>query len=628
MFSAVVLLICSSSTLPWVYPEHRDIALLAILKLNTERKAILDQLWAQARKGYESRLNESVIDAGQGVKPQYIDYAAWPGIAGDHSTSSENMVYNILHTNWILEVADITARLKKGIASAKNESEIEAELRNSDIRLLRADPEYVSRAGSNFVHFMLARPGVNTSADDYFESCYKEGAAVNLIGTYKWYHTSAMLKAMRLATETLTPEQKSSLSLAILADEAFALHFLEDGFSAGHVAGIWGNASQRKGTHDYYDENGLEVTTWKGERMVLMGDAYMRSQDAEVAAKAVLLSLEQILDAASGKFKIDVVNDQPGVFTPDTFNIAKAMTMPARNTDPSLKKLYDTVLVNTPVPGLSTGKGEIPRFRSEIGPFIGIAPAASSSFIPGGFGMDQTAKGVVSGLEFAVHLGLGTDGVINKSGDGLIFLDLGWRVDGASTVKIAADPAYSQFGSILSAIPSRETFYFRFRMPFYLIPGDLLILGPGLLIFSPKTLNTVVATASQGGLIPWQTGLITPIGRFQFMLGREIGVYFYGTGNTHDAFLIPDPRSTIGDLALISLRSTRLDFPFLEYRPVRSFSRKQSANLFLQLNAGVDIPGKAVMKTNPELPPMDLKSIWYLGVRLGFDWRYYYSRNK
>ena len=46
----------------------------------------------------------------------------------------------------------------------------------------------------------------------------------------------------------------------MLADEAFALHFLEDGFSAGHVAGIWGNAALRKGTHDYYDEHGLEVT--------------------------------------------------------------------------------------------------------------------------------------------------------------------------------------------------------------------------------------------------------------------------------------------------------------------------------------------------------------------------------
>ena len=49
----------------WVYPEHRDIALLAIQKLSPEYRSILDKLWSQARVGYESRLTEAVIDATQ-----------------------------------------------------------------------------------------------------------------------------------------------------------------------------------------------------------------------------------------------------------------------------------------------------------------------------------------------------------------------------------------------------------------------------------------------------------------------------------------------------------------------------------------------------------------------------------
>ena len=62
------------------------------------------------------------------------------------------------------------------------------------------------------------------------------------------------------------------------------MHFLEDVY----VAGSWGDASQRKGTHDFYNEHGLEVFTWAAGRstVVLMGDAYMRPQDAELAAKA------------------------------------------------------------------------------------------------------------------------------------------------------------------------------------------------------------------------------------------------------------------------------------------------------------------------------------------------------
>jgi hypothetical protein len=87
---AGIFLTCGSYALTWVYPEHWDIFLLSVLKLDSDHRSILDQLWAQARKGHEQRLNESVIDATQNVNPVLIDYAAWPAIAGDHSTSPVN----------------------------------------------------------------------------------------------------------------------------------------------------------------------------------------------------------------------------------------------------------------------------------------------------------------------------------------------------------------------------------------------------------------------------------------------------------------------------------------------------------------------------------------------------------
>jgi len=220
------------------------------------------------------------------------------------------------------------------------------------------------------------------------------------------------------------------------------------------------------------------------------------------------------------------------------------------------------------------------------------------------------------------------DCILNESGDGLVFVDLGWRLDGASTIKLAYDPAYNYFGSILSAIPSREAFYTRIRMPFYLIPGDLLVLGPLLLILSPKDLTKVIARAGQGGLIPWQTGIGTPVGRFQYILGREIGTCFYGSAQGADAFLLPDATKGQGALSLISMNSTQLEFPFLEYRPMRTFSRRQSASMVVQLNAGVDIPGKVSLASPPDSGPVHAKSIWFVGVRLSFDWRYYYARKK
>ena len=612
----------------WVYPEHRDIALLAIRQLDSAHRAALDNLWLLARKGFEQRLDASVADISQGEHPHSLDYAAWPAIAGDHSTSPDDMLHNILQTRWILEVADVAARLKNGLANVKTRSDRVNQLRDSDLRLLRVDPDYVTRAGSNNVHFMIARPDVNTSAETYFDECCREGAEPNLVGTYKWFHTSALVKAGRLSTEHLSPDQRSALIISMLADEAFALHFLEDGFAAGHVAGIWGNAALRKGTHDNYDEHGLEITTWKGERLVLTGDAYMRDVDGSRAANSVMMSLVQLLDMTSGKKTPSRFNDQPGVFTPDTFNIARAVKMPFRSTDPAINEMISGVLLTTPVPGLATGLGEIPRFRSELGPFLGIAPAARVSGISGGFGTYQQTAGLVPGLEFALHIGLGMDGVLNESGDGLVFLDLGWRLDGASSVKVQHDPLYNQFGSILSAIPTREAFFFRFRMPFYLVPGDLLIAGPVLLLASPQNLNKMVAKAGQGGLIPWQSGMGTPVGRFQFILGREIGVCFYGSLQGADSFIMADETKDPEALILFSMPTTHLDFPILEYRPMRTFSRRQSASIVLQLNAGLDIPGKVHIISPLDAGPVHVRTTWFIGLRLAFDWRYYYARKK
>ncbi len=56
-----------------------------------------------------------------------------------------------------------------------------------------------------------------------------------------------MQKATRLAKDKLAPEERQALALSILFDEAFALHFLQDIFSAGHVAGVLGQSRSAQG---------------------------------------------------------------------------------------------------------------------------------------------------------------------------------------------------------------------------------------------------------------------------------------------------------------------------------------------------------------------------------------------
>ncbi len=622
----LILLLTSgfSRTNAWVYPEHRDIMLLAIQKLSPEYRSMLDLLWSEARKGFEIRLTEAVIDATQSTNPTQIDFAAWPGIGGDHSVSAKDMLYNILQTDWILKVADITAQLKIDIADSKTREERINALRNSDIRLQRADPDYATRAGHNNVHFLLSLGTVKETASEYGLECVKEDAELNALGVYIWYHYSALVKAGRLNTEQLTSEQRSSLIISALADEAFAIHFLEDVFAAGHAAGTWGEASQRKGTHDYYNEYGFRTSTWDGENIILTGDAWMRLEDAERSAEVVKISLEQLLDAANGKQILTQDKDEEKLFTPDDFNISLFDNMPARKFDPNIENLITSVFVKTPIPGLAQGLGELPRFRSELGPFIGFTPSLRGSLISGGFGESQNTAGVVGGLETSLRIGLGLDGILNESSDGLVFLDVGWRQDGPSSLGIVQGEGTEAYGNLLAAIPGRSAYTARIRLPFYIIPADLLLAAPILIFTSPETLTQMAVVAGNGGLIPWQSGIATSFGRFQFVLGREMGVYFFGRTKSRDAlFNVSLNEDGTEQVVILSYRSTQFEFPILEYRPFRTFSTEQSSGLLIQFYGGFDIPDNVEVLTPAGVTTPELKTVWYIGARVLFNWRYY-----
>lgn len=623
----VIILFNLSTTKAWVYPEHRDIMLLAIEKLSTDYRASLDELWAQARVGFEFRLSENVIEPEQLLKPEFIDYAAWPAIAGDHSCSAENMLHNILETDWILAVADITAQLKIDLEFSSNRIRRINGLRESDLRLQGADPEYATRAGSNNVHFLLSLGDVNLDAVAYFIASMKEGAELNAIGAYVIYHYSALSKTSLLPDPKLTNEERSALTLSALADEAFAIHFLQDMFASGHAAGTWGDASQRKGTHDYYNEMGLKASTWEGKNIVLTGDAWMRTEDAIRAAYAVRLSVQQLIDASIGKYPTIISQKGENAFRPDNFNVCQNNFMPTYDHNSDFEPLLEEVLKKTPVPALVQGLGELPRFRAEVGMFVGFSPAARGWLISGGFSTAQQTIGASGGLEIAGRFGVGLDGVLNETGDGLAFIDVGYRQDGSSSIGIVPNPAFNAYGSLYAAIPGRSAFSGRLRLPFYVLPFDLLLLGPTLFFIDKEALTSVGVTAVNGGLIPWQAGIETSFGRFQFVLGREVAVYLYGRTKERDALVTySQDENVITDLYVISYRSTQFEFPIVEYRPFRSFDSSQRSSLFIQLYGAVDFPHhtEVLESASGTTVPPELKTVWNLGLRLVFDWRHYF----
>jgi hypothetical protein len=588
----------------WVYPEHRDMALLALEGLDPAQRALLEKLWAQARAGHEARLCAQMAYPAQ-ARPTCLDYAAWPAIAGDHSCSARDMVQIVLGSRWILRVARAGARLKERLAAATGRSQRTNALRDSGLTLVRADPDYFSRATGNNSDFLLARPSVTMDLPGYIQFASRPDAELNALAIYMWYHARALAEARSIASGRVPPEKNAQAALATLADEAFALHFLQDSFASGHFVGTWGSAAVRKGTHDYYNEHGLEGIGWDNRRFVALGDAHMQPGDAERASSADRESLAQLASALADKTGAAAAADFQ-MPEPEGFDVCgDAHFPPGVSKSPEVREAVP-ILTQTPVPGLGEGKGALPRFRSEIGPFIGLSTAVRGTVMGGGFGSTQDGVGTTGGLEGAVRVGLGLEGILNESSDGLVFVDLGYRRD--SNEEGGAE------------IPGRSAFVVRWRMPFWLVPGDLIVAAPVLAFTSPRKLKKVVMQSANGGLIPWQSGIATPIGRFQFVLGREIGLSFYRRQDV----LIPTPGVAPDNQTVMRIGSIGVDVPILEWRIFRTFSVNQSSALGLQFYAGFDTPTSSSVVAPVGAPKPSLHTIVTGGVRVVFDWRRYH----
>ena len=607
----------------WLFHEHRAISARAVEDLDPAHRQALEALWKDARGGYEKRLcSDSVVRPEE--KPTCVDLSAWPAIGGDHSCTARDMLATVLDSDWILDVLGVAQRTGAKIASAKKDTAARNAQTIGDIGLQRADKDYATRAGSNNAHFLLPR-----SSDDafsYAREALKPGAELNAEAIYLLYHASAMAKASALATGALAPSERSAAARDVLALEAFAAHFLEDSFAAGHIAGSWGKVAERKGTHDYYNEHGLDVENWNHEPMILFGDGHMRDDDLARAGAAVSQSLGQVLDASRAGTpgsRDAALFSPPAEALAGTVDICKASKMPDWLPPSAIQPYAAQVLRNCPIPFRGAGYASLPRFRAEIGSFIGLTSGVSGAGSGGGF-TDSGSGGAQSSLDVGVRLGLGLDGLLGDSGDGLIFIQGSFVSQSRSSAGCRSDcptdPLLLQFAP---SVPARTGYQFRVRLPFWLLPGDLVLALPVLGFTDPKALERMAITAVDGGLIPWQTKLHTGFGAFQFVAGREVGATLFGFG-TKDSFLaIYDTGS--GKVAVpVAIKSIQWEFPLLEYRPFREYGTRYTFSTLVQVGLGFDKPISGVVVGQPDAAPPPFKSRYFGFVRLFFDGRRYY----
>ena len=159
-------------------------------------------------------------------------------------------------------------------------------------------------------------------------------------------------------------------------------------------------------------------------------------------------------------------------------------------------------------------------------------------------------------------------------------------------------------------------------MPFYLIPGDLLLLSP-LYLFSPDDLHQHGGHRQQrrpdsvaGGMGNAASGASSSCS------GANSGATFYGYGFENTTIV---PSATPGgDPRVVDFKSIHFDLPILEYRPYRAFDTQQSSAVLIQLFAGADVPQSSKVTWPPGAPGVKLETIYSIGLRLIFDWRRYF----
>ena len=611
----------------WIWPEHRDIAVEGIRTLPQEDRRALEALWAALKADAGPQLCPVLVDDHAAPTTAFgqwrevcIDFPSYPALGGDHSCSTADLRAATEKEEWGKKVAWVAEWSKGRLASTPNESRRTDAWNESHLAMQYVDPDYLTRAAGNDAHFLLPRLPVEDTEtiDVYVSRAVAPGVDINATAIYVQYHELALRLAARFAGAP--PTERPDLARRALLAEGVAIHFLEDSFSAGHYAATWGDAPWQKGTHDLYCVEGLTSMTWGGKLFASHGDAHMDARDLKVAGAAVRTSLVQLAAAASGRLAVSSSPLSAEEKAVEDVDFCKAKSLPPVPPDAVARRSAIDTLQASPIPSGSSESIHPPRARADIGPFVGAVAGLSAGPAFGGY---DTTSGWRFRTEFEVgaRFGYGLEGVLTRAMDGHIWAQASFVADPAQLDASCpgceggtrTNPAYPR-------VPGRSALKLALRMPYYLIPFDLVLLEPILLLADSTAAQHVLFTSTGGGLLTIQRPLSTPAGTFQFMAGREVGLTLWGYLGSENQFI---PPQTAGSAQLVDYRSLEFDFPILEYVPPRAFATVLSLAAEFQLGFSVEFPQKPTLQ--PAGTPYDLGTSWFVYLRFRLDARKYFG---
>lgn len=478
----------------WIFTEHARISQRGIRGATLRSPGAADVL-----RAVETELG---VCPAETTRRDCPTLAALPALAGDHSCSPSDLRSILTEWradqggHWLGNMLEVTADIDRDLAVAGQDAEERDRIRRQlNMDLQTADRDYLARALVDYSHFQLAREGHERNLAEYVKFSSAAGTEANATASYVNYH----MVALRLALDSVGATNRNELLVKMFVAEAFALHFLEDSFSAGHVVGHWGSTALRLGTHDHYSRSGVETTHWSSatQPVVVHGDSYMSTMDEAYAARAVSESLAQVLGAATGTIPRSALPPSWSAFGVDEYDTCRERNVPLGLEGFCTAPTFLDVLRYEPVPTPHTPA--LPRFQAEQGFFFGVA---------GRFGLGYQSRGDAwtPQLGATLRVGYGAAAIVDDALNGQGFVDFG------------AAAEYRSRGGAESLSLTGWSVHAR-------APGYLTLVDGGILLFLAGTLQgdcpgclRAATAAGRGGLFRIWKSHRFPIGNGQWQI--------------------------------------------------------------------------------------------------------------
>jgi hypothetical protein len=285
----LLLSLYAQSLYAFVYGEHLIMGNTALLRFYTMQIDRSDRVREMSPFRFDTS-SKSYIFPTLSIFDQPVGYGTINALSGDHSWNPLQLEKDLVTTN-----SDMLR-----VMALHQQHMMQFDLAAPDGKLARVDNNYILLAAKNFSHFYdygrsleyhlspldTAMIGQLT-IPALVPGTFRELNATNAINMYVAVHSAAILLAEQAGAHPDIEKAKKLLYYAFLYN-AYADHFLQDAFSAGHLLvnrSLFASITNNKALHDFYSNYGTSVVNARGNIWTAYGDKHFNQQHLQYEKK-------------------------------------------------------------------------------------------------------------------------------------------------------------------------------------------------------------------------------------------------------------------------------------------------------------------------------------------------------